>query len=192
MTIKQIFLKWLYPAFRWLAAKKSEATQVNTLFVKPQTSIYDLEINLPNQQKLSLQQFQGKNILFVNTASDCGYTAQYDDLQKLYEQMNDSLVIIGFPSNDFKNQESKSDEEINAFCKLNFGVTFPLAIKSVVSKLPEQNSVFNWLTHKELNGWNNTAPYWNFTKYLVNESGILTHVFHPATSPLSKEVVKEL
>lgn len=192
MTIKQIILKWMYPAFRWLASSKSEVTQVNTLSVKPQTSIYNLEINLSNQQKISLQQLQGKKILFVNTASDCGYTAQYDELQKLYQQKKESIVIIGFPSNDFKNQESKSDEEINAFCKLNFGVTFLLAKKSVVSKLPEQNSIFNWLTHKELNGWNDKAPYWNFTKYLVNESGVLTHVFHPATSPLSNDVVKEL
>jgi glutathione peroxidase len=192
MTIKQIILKWAYPAFRWLAAKKSVDTKVNTDNIKSITSIYDLELTLSNNQTISLRQYQGKKILLVNTASNCGYTAQYDELQKLCNQKSDSLVVIGFPSNDFQNQETKSDEEINAFCKLNFGVTFPLAKKSVVSKFKNQNPIFIWLSSKEQNGWNDTAPYWNFTKYLVNESGVLTHVFHPATSPLSNEVVTEL
>ncbi|WP_315818648.1 glutathione peroxidase [Paraflavitalea speifideaquila] len=125
----------------------------------------------------------------MNTASDCGYTNQYEDLQKLYETYKDKLVIIGFPANDFHEQEKGNDEEIAQFCKVNFGVSFPLAKKSVVIKSPEQNPVFGWLTHKALNGWNEQEPSWNFSKYLVNERGVLTHYFDPSVSPTSNVVI---
>jgi len=134
----------------------------------------------------------GKVALMVNTASDCGYTNQYDDLQKLYQQFNDQLEIIAFPANDFKEQEKGSDNDIAQFCKVNFGVTFPLAKKSVVVKSNEQNNIFKWLTSKSKNGWNEQPPTWNFSKYLINEQGMLTHYFDPSISPLSEEVVEAI
>ena len=106
----------------------------------------------------------------------------------MYEKYKEKLVIIGFPANDFKEQEKGTDEEIAQFCKLNFGVTFPLMKKAVVIKAPEQNEVFKWLTDSAKNGWNNKPPSWNFAKYIVNEEGILTNYFGSSISPLSKDV----
>ena len=140
-------------------------------------------------KELKFDSLKGKKILLVNTASDCGYTGQYDDLQKLYQDYSDRLMVIGFPANDFKQQEKGNDEEIAQFCKLNFGVTFPLAKKSPVIKGEDQQEVFRWLTDKTKNGWNNKQPSWNFSKYLVDEKGILTSYFDPAVSPLSEEVI---
>ena len=128
--------------------------------------------------------------MLVNTASNCGYTDQYEALQKLSEEYKDKLIVIGFPANDFKQQEKGSDEEIAQFCKLNFGVTFPLMKKTVVVKTAEQNEVFRWLTDSTKNGWNNKAPSWNFTKYIVNEEGVLTNYFGASVSPAGKDVIK--
>ena len=130
--------------------------------------------------------------MLVNTASDCGYTNQYDDLQKLHETLHDKLMVIGFPANDFKEQEKGNDEEIAQFCKINFGVTFPLAKKNSVKKGKDQQEVFRWLTDKSRNGWNNKQPSWNFSKYLVDEHGILTNYFDPAISPRSEQMIKEV
>jgi len=127
-------------------------------------------------------------VLLVNTASDCGYTAQYKELQQLFDRHKNYLLIISFPANDFKEQEMLTNEEIASFCKSNFNITFPLARKSVVVKNNRQNNVFAWLTHKDLNGWNEQPPQWNFSKYLVNENGLLTHYFSPSVSPLSKSI----
>jgi glutathione peroxidase len=139
-----------------------------------------------------LQQLRGKKIMLVNTASDCGFTGQYAELQKLSEQYKEKLVVIGFPANDFKQQEKLTDEEINQFCTYNFGVTFPLAAKTTVVRAPHQNDVYHWLTEKRENGWNTQQPSWNFAKYIVNEAGILTHYFDPAISPQSGEIVKAI
>ncbi|MDF2190767.1 glutathione peroxidase [Paraflavitalea sp. CAU 1676] len=155
-------------------------------------SVYDLSVTLNSGNALPLSNFRGRKILLVNTASDCGYTNQYADLQKLHEQFGDKLVIIGFPANDFQEQEKGSDEEIASFCQVNFGVNFPLAKKSIVVKGADQNPVFAWLTHKTQNGWNEQAPSWNFSKYLVNERGILTHYFDPSISPLSSVVTSAI
>jgi glutathione peroxidase len=160
--------------------------------IKPSESIYDLTISLNTGQTISLSEYAGKKILLVNTASDCGYTDQYDELQQLYTQQHQRLVVIGFPANDFKQQERGSDEQIAEFCRLNYGITFPLSKKSVVIKTPEQNSVFRWLTDKNRNGWNDKEPSWNFSKYLINEEGLLTHYFDPAISPVSKDVLSVL
>ena len=101
-------------------------------------------------------------------------------------------MVIGFPANDFHGQEPKGDEEIEKFCTINFGVSFPLASKSVVVKSPQQNDVFKWLTDKGKNGWNDQQPSWNFSKFVVDEEGVLTNYFDPAISPLSDEVVESL
>ncbi len=130
--------------------------------------------------------------MFVNTASDCGYTGQYEELKKLDEQAGNKVKIIAFPANDFKEQEKGTDEEIQQFCFINFGVDFPLAKKSVVIKSPQQNKVYQWLTNKNKNGWNEQQPRWNFSKYLVNENGALTHYFDATISPLSVEIMKSI
>ena len=104
----------------------------------------------------------------------------------------DKLLVIGFPANDFKEQEKGTDDEIAEFCKLNFGVNFPLMKKSVVKKNAEQNEIFKWLTDSSKNGWNSKAPSWNFTKYLVNEEGVLTNYFGSSVSPASIDVVNAI
>jgi glutathione peroxidase len=192
MTGRQRILKIVYPlwiAFTRLLGKNTKILS-NGKNTRPVQSIYDLSVPLNNGNALPLQAYKGKKLLLVNTASDCGYTNQYDDLQKLYQQFNNQLEIIAFPANDFKEQEKGNDNDIARFCKVNFGVTFPLAKKSVVVKSTDQNNVFNWLTHKAKNGWNEKAPTWNFSKYLIDEQGTLTHYFDPSISPLSDEVVK--
>ena len=129
-------------------------------------------------------------ILIVNTASDCGYTPQYTDLEKLYKEYKDKLIILGFPANDFGEQEKGSNEEIASFCQINYGVTFPLMQKSTVIKSAAQNEVFKWLSDKNKNGWNEQEPTWNFCKYLVDENGILVNVYNSSVSPY--ELIDEL
>lgn len=155
-------------------------------------SFYDLHFPLIDGQSLSFSKLAGKKVLLVNTASNCGYTHQYADLEKLHEKNKDKLIILAFPSNDFKEQEKGSNEEIAAFCKKNYGVTFPLMQKSIVVKTEKQNEVYNWLTHATKNGWNEKAPEWNFSKYLVNEQGALTHYFSTSVSPMDSEILSAL
>jgi glutathione peroxidase len=138
-----------------------------------------------------METFRGKKVLLVNTASDCGYTGQYAELEALYKQYkDDGLVIIGFPANDFKQQEQRDDAAIAEFCKINYGVTFLLAQKSSVIKSAEQNPVFQWLSSLSLNGWNEQEPTWNFCKYIVNEDGVLEAFFPQGVSPLDESLIK--
>jgi glutathione peroxidase len=161
--------------------------QQSTDFI-PIVSFYSLSAILNNGNELIFEDLKGKKVLIVNTASNCGYTNQYSELQQLYEINKEKLVILAFPSNDFKEQEKGTDDEIAQFCKVNFGISFPIAKKSVVLKNVGQNRVFEWLTNKTFNGWNEQQPSWNFSKYLINEKGNLTHFFAPAVSPLDSEV----
>jgi glutathione peroxidase len=191
MSARQNILKTFYPVLLWInkltGTKSLELT--NRKANKPIEPIYDYSVQLNNGNTLNLSELKGKKILFVNTASDCGYTKQYEQLQELYTRLPEKLIIIGFPANDFKQQEKGSDEEIATFCKINYGVTFPLAKKSTVVNGPSQNDIFRWLTHAEKNGWCNQQPSWNFSKYLINEQGSLIHYFDPAVSPTSEEVI---
>ncbi|MFT3826537.1 MAG: glutathione peroxidase [Chitinophagaceae bacterium] len=192
MTIRQQITKAVYPLILGLTKLMGKNTKVlvNKGDVPPAKSFYDLSVQLNNGQSLPMETYKGKKVLLVNTASDCGYTPQYKDLQKLYEAYSDKLVIIGFPANDFREQEKGSDEQIAQFCEVNFGVTFPLAKKSTVIRTNDQHPVFNWLTHKDLNGWNDIEPTWNFSKYLVSEEGVLMYYFDPSISPTSEEIIK--
>jgi glutathione peroxidase len=193
MTARQKILRAVYPVWTWFSKLKGKnSTQLSNTDKKPSVSFYSLKSVLNNGSEFDFASLKGKKVLLVNTASDCGFTAQYDDLERLYEKQKNTLVIIGFPANDFKHQEKGTDEEIAQFCKLNFGVTFPLMKKSSVIKSSQQNEVFKWLTDKSKNGWNNIQPSWNFSKYLVNEEGILINYFGPTISPLSENVSKAL
>jgi glutathione peroxidase len=187
MTIRQKLLKAFYPVLIWASGKK--AKQFGNEHAKANVPFYSLKSTANNGVEFDFAQLKGKKVLLVNTASHCGYTNQFDDLQKLHEKFQNKLVILGFPANDFKEQEKGSDEEIAQFCKINFGVTFPLMKKSSVRKGVEQNPVFKWLSDSTLNGWSNKQPSWNFSKYLISEEGELIHYFDPAVSPLSKEVL---
>jgi glutathione peroxidase len=162
----------------------------NEELVAPPVSFYSLSVTLNNGKVLSFEKLKGKKVLLVNTASDCGYTHQYAELQKLYQHAKEDVEIIAFPANDFKAQEKGSDEEIAKFCAVNYNIRFPIVKKAVVIKDSNQHPVYQWLTNKGLNGWNDKAPSWNFAKYLVNEDGILTHYFEPSVSPVSAEVMQ--
>jgi glutathione peroxidase len=194
MTYRQSILKAIYPLIM-LPGKlfgSAKAIQKNTSNKLPVVSMYDLELELNNGTKVRMDQFKGKKILLVNTASDCGYTGQYEALEQLHKQYGSKLVVIGFPANDFKDQEKKDDAAIAEFCKINYGVSFLLAKKSSVIKGAEQNPLFAWLSHAEQNGWCNQQPVWNFSKYLVNETGVLTHFFAQTVSPLDAAVIDQI
>lgn len=189
MTLKQQFLKAVYPIFAFLnrVLKKN-----NGMFSSDQPakqSFYTLKTTLNNGNEFDFSKLKNKKVLIVNTASDCGFTAQYDDLEKLFNLKKESLEILAFPANDFQKQESKNDQSIAEFCKQNYGITFPLMKKSKVVVHSSQNNVYDWLTDKEKNGWNSNEPTWNFCKYLVNEKGNLTHFFEAAEPPLGKNIL---
>ena len=192
MTYRQKILKAVYPALMWWTNLRGKNTKTLSGTKEPPVSFYTQKAILINGDTFDFANLKGKKVLLVNTASDCGYTDQYDDLQKLSEAYKDKLVVLGFPANDFKEQEKGTDEDIAKFCKLNFGVTFPLMKKSTVIRSAEQNPIFQWLTEPGKNGWNDKAPSWNFSKYVVNEKGILTNYFDPSVSPLSEAVKKAI
>lgn len=192
-TFRQKLLKFFYPLIMRLTKGGSRGKVLSS--PAPQSapsSFHDLTSQLNSGQPLAFEGLQGKKVLLVNTASNCGYTNQYEELQQLAEQFPQELVVLGFPANDFREQEQADDHAINQFCQVNFGVSFPLMKKSVVVKQPQQHPVYQWLTDARRNGWNNQAPDWNFSKYLVDEDGRLLNYFGPAVSPLSEAVVSNI
>jgi glutathione peroxidase len=190
MTLKQILLKRLYPTIM----KFSQKGEKGKVFLKP-TAVSaiihsgSLQIDLSNGGLLQLKELKGKKVLLVNTASDCGYTGQFEELQQVQNLYKDSLVIVGFPANDFLEQEKGADSNILNFCQVNYGVTFPIAKKSVVIKKSNQNLIFEWLSNPAKNGWNDQEPVWNFSKYLISETGELLGYFGPAISPNDKRLL---
>ena len=151
---------------------KTKNIILNTNNIAPKKSFYELEAISLDGKKISFDQYKNKKILIVNVASKCGYTYQYEGLQKLQDIHQDKVIVLGSPANDFFNQESGSNEEIEEFCERNFGITFPMFEKTT-TKGKKQSSVYQWLTNKDFNGWNTQRPTWNFCKYLVNEQGEL-------------------
>jgi len=191
MTFRQSILKAIYPVVMFFGKifPSKHSALVNDKFVQPSVSFYQLKAIANNGDTISFEKFRGKKVMIVNTASDCGYTAQYDELEKLHQQNKGNLVILGFPANDFKEQEKKKDAEIATFCKVNFGVSFQLMKKSHVVRGDAQNAVFKWLSDSTENGWCQQVPVWNFSKYVVNEKGVLTNFFAQTISPLDKKVL---
>ncbi len=159
------------------------------LFVTP-TSVYDFKLKNIDGADFSLAQYRGKKVLIVNTASKCGFTPQYAELQKLADLYKDKVVVVGFPANNFGQQEPGTATEIKSFCQKNYGVTFPLSQKISV-KGDDIDPLFKYLT---------TAPNpdftgdikWNFEKFLIDENGNLIHRFRSQTTPLSPELTKYL
>ena len=152
-------------------------------------NIYNIEVPTIAGVSVPLTDYKDKVIMIVNTASECGFTPQLKELEEIYEKYkSQGFVVLGFPSNDFKEQEKLSNEEIVSFCEKNYGVKFLLAEKSIVLKKDNQNPVFNWLTHQDKNGWNNEASSWNFTKYLIDENGNLKGTFEAGFNPLDIKI----
>jgi glutathione peroxidase len=153
--------------------------------------IYDFKIKALDGSTIDFASFKGKKILIVNTASKCGFTPQYKELETLYQQHKETLVIIGFPANNFLFQEPKGNTEIAAFCQRNYGVSFPMSEKISV-KGKNIAAIYYWLTHKKYNGFKDSNVKWNFQKYLLDEQGKLIAVFSPKTSPLSNTITQLL
>ncbi len=156
---------------------------------RPTMPFFDLSATDINGQLVKMDQFRGKHIMVVNTASECGYTPQYAQLQELYDRYKDrGLVILGFPSNDFGGQEPGAEQEIASFCQKNYGVTFPMMAK-VSTKGTEQHAVYHWLANKSQNGVMDTGVKWNFHKYLIDPDGVLHMSMESAVSPLDERVI---
>ncbi|MDO8997782.1 glutathione peroxidase [Sediminibacterium sp.] len=152
-------------------------------------SIHSFKVKSIEGKTIDFSSFKGKKILVVNTASKCGYTPQYDALQKVYNQYKDKLVIVGFPANNFGGQEPGSDSEIQDFCKANFGVSFPMASKVSV-KGSDMAPIYKWLTSKAENGVLDAEVGWNFGKFLLDENGKLLQYFPSKVKPDSDEILK--
>jgi glutathione peroxidase len=152
-------------------------------------SIHSFKVKSIEGKTIDFSSFKGKKILVVNTASKCGYTPQYEALQKVYEQYKEKLVIVGFPANNFGGQEPGSDAEVQEFCKARFGVTFPLASKVSV-KGDDMAPIYKWLTSKAENGVMDAEIKWNFGKFLLDEKGNLLQYFPSAVKPDSEEILK--
>jgi glutathione peroxidase len=157
----------------------------NTHNIPPAQDIYAIPVTSIQGEEMTLEKYKGKKILLVNTASECGYTPQYESLQKLHELHGKEIAVLGFPCNDFGAQEPDDEKAISSFCESNYGVTFPLFSKiHVVGK--EKHPLYAWLSDPAKNGWNSQKPTWNFCKYLVDEEGKLLHFFNAAVDPLDK------
>jgi glutathione peroxidase len=165
-------------------------TQTNKTLKRPMETVktdsaatfFQFTVNSLDGKPVSLEQFKGKKIIVLNVASACGFTPQYADWQKFYEDNKESVVVLGFPCNDFGSQETGAASEIASFCQKNYGVTFPM-FEKVAVKGEQQAPVYKWLTDPTQNGWNNQAPSWNFCKYVVDETGKLTHFFASNVKP---------
>ncbi len=153
-----------------------------------QTGFYDFKIKTIDGEQFDFSQLKGKKVMIVNTASKCGNTPQYKELEALYEQYMEQLVIIGFPANNFGSQEPGSDEEIKQFCSATYGVKFPMMSKISV-KGNDMAPIYKWLTSKELNGVRDSEVTWNFQKYLISENGRLVDVIPPKEKPDSEKVL---
>ncbi|MDT3403618.1 glutathione peroxidase [Mucilaginibacter terrae] len=159
------------------------------LFVAP-SSVYDFKLKNIDGKNFDLKKYKGKKLLIVNTASKCGYTPQYAELQKLADQYKDKLVIVGFPANNFNGQEPGSNTDIKEFCEKNFGVTFPLSEKVSVKGL-DIAPIFQYLTTQENPDFTGDIK-WNFEKFLIDENGKLVHRYRSNVKPLSTEITSQL
>ncbi len=160
-----------------------------TFSARSQTSFYDLKAKTIDGKDFDFASLKGKKVLIVNTASKCGYTGQYAELEKLYLTYKDSnFVIIGFPANNFLRQEPGTNKDIQEFCTKNYGVTFQMMEKISV-KGKDMDPVYQWLTQKAKNGKEDSDVKWNFQKYLINENGQIFYMFSSKTSPLDALIV---
>ncbi len=154
-------------------------------------NIHGFSITTLEGETIDLSTYKGKKILIVNTASKCGFTPQYKELEELYQIHKDKLVVIGFPANNFMNQEPGTNDEIAEFCERNYGVSFPMSEKISV-KGKDMAPIYQWLTKKEYNHVKNSKVTWNFNKYLIDENGQLLEAFGSRTKPMSSDILDYL
>jgi glutathione peroxidase len=154
------------------------------------SSIYDFKVEALDGGTIDFAKYKGKKVLIVNTASECGYTPQYEGLEALYKKYKGKLIIVGFPSNDFGGQEPGSNAEIASFCKKNYGVSFPMAAKVTV-KGNNKTAIYQWLTEKKYNGFADNNIKWNFNKFLIDEKGNLV-AYYGSTKPEDAELIKAI
>jgi glutathione peroxidase len=169
----------------------TSAPVAESVTVAQAPSIYDFKVDGLEGGTIDFSQFKGKKILVVNTASACGYTPQYKDLEALYTKYQDRLVIVGFPAYNFGGQEPGTNAEIKTFCEKNYGVTFPMAAKISV-KGDDTAPIYQWLTQKSRNGVLDATIGWNFNKFLIDENGHLVAYFPSKVTPMSDEIVSKL
>ncbi len=152
-------------------------------------SLHDFTVKNIDGEDFNLSALKGKKVLIVNTASKCGFTPQYEDLQKLYDKYSSkNFIIIGFPANNFMNQEPGTNYEIKQFCSSEYNVTFPMMSKISV-KGDDINPLYQWLTEKELNGKMDSKVKWNFQKYMIDKNGKLIDVAYPKTNPFDDQII---
>jgi len=155
-------------------------------------NLYGFKVKAIDGAEFDFNSLKGKKIMIVNTASKCGLTPQYEDLEKLYKQYGgEGFVIIGFPANNFMGQEPGSNAEIIEFCQSKYGVSFPM-MEKVSVKGDDMAPIYKWLTQKSLNGVKDSEVSWNFQKYLINEDGTLYDVLSPREKPMSEKVISWL
>jgi len=159
--------------------------------VTPPVNFYELSFKTITGETFNFDKLIGKKVLIVNTASKCGFTPQFKDLEELNKQYGKDLIIIGFPSNDFLGQDPGTNAEIKEFCELNYGVTFQMMDKSSV-KGKNKNAVYQWLSDKNKNGWNENSPSWNFAKYLIDEQGRLIGFWPSKIKPMDSDIISKL
>ncbi len=175
-----------------LGCKQVSKTRPSGDLAKPASkSIYEFKLKTLEGTDVDFAQYKGKKILIINTASKCGYTPQYAELEKLHEQYGNKVVLLGFPANNFLHQEPGTNKDIAEFCTKNYGVSFQMFDKVSV-RGSDQCPLYQWLSHKELNGWNDQAPTWNFCKYLIGENGELLKFYPSAIKPMSKEILEDI
>ncbi|GAB3726357.1 glutathione peroxidase [Hymenobacter agri] len=155
------------------------------------TSVYDFTVKSIDGKDVKLSQYKGKKLLIVNTASECGYTPQYKELEQLYKQHGDKVTVLGFPANNFGGQEPGTEAQIATFCEKNYGVTFPLFSKVSVKGV-DMAPLYQYLSDKSKNGAVGEAPTWNFCKYLVDEKGHVVKFYPSKVTPLSPELLADI
>ncbi|MDO9001553.1 MAG: glutathione peroxidase [Bacteroidota bacterium] len=159
---------------------------------QPTSSIHQFSANSIEGKTIEFKEFKGKKIIVVNTASECGLTPQFKELQEVYDKYKDKgLIIIGFPTNDFAHQDPGTNTEIHSFCERNYGVTF-LMMEKISVKGDSIHPIYKWLTSKSLNGVMSSTVKWNFQKYLIDENGFLAHVISPWKKPNNRKIIKWL
>ncbi|MGL2966148.1 glutathione peroxidase [Flavobacterium sp. XGLA_31] len=195
--MKKIFLISCSVFLLWSCQNSAQTKPVTTTQEKRNTmntdvkteTIYQFKVTDLYGKPFDFASLKGKKILVVNTASECGLTPQYKDLEAIYEKYKDkNFVIVGFPANNFGSQEPGSNEQIAQFCQLNYGVTFPMMSKISV-KGKDQHEIYQFLTEKSRNGLQDSEVEWNFQKYLINERGELVKVLSPRVLPTDPEIV---
>ena len=185
MKIGSLLTALALPFTQNMAKSRPESTEVVA-----GKNFYSFKMKGIDGKEIDFSQFKGKKIIVLNTASKCGYTPQYADWEK-FHKANKDVVILGFPANEFGGQEPGSNSEIASFCQVNYGVSFQM-MEKVVVKGSGKCELYQWLTDKSQNGWNEKEPSWNFCKYIINEKGELANFFASGIKPTSPEFIEAL